>query len=43
MNYFGRTPERAVLANPGNEPLVILTAAVLPARSAPATVPVATR
>jgi hypothetical protein len=40
MNYFGRTPERAVLANHGNEPLVILTASVLPASSAPATAPV---
>jgi hypothetical protein len=40
INYFGGTPERAVLAKPGHEPLVILTASVLPASSAPATAPV---
>jgi hypothetical protein len=38
---FGRTPDRAVLANRGDEPLVILTASVVPANasqpSAPAT------
>jgi hypothetical protein len=30
-DVFGRTPERAVLANRGTEPLVILTASVVPA------------
>jgi hypothetical protein len=30
-DVFGRTPDRAVLANRGDEPLVILTASVVPA------------
>jgi hypothetical protein len=30
-DVFGRTPERSVLANRGDEPLVILTASVVPA------------
>jgi hypothetical protein len=34
---FGRTPEQAVLANRGAEPLVILTAAVIPASTDEAT------
>jgi hypothetical protein len=34
---FGRTPERAVLANRGTEPLVLLTAAVVSTTATPAT------
>jgi hypothetical protein len=34
---FGRTPERAVLANRGTEPLVLLTASVVPTSAAVAT------